>query len=74
MNTKDLIKEAMSLPVEDRLIVVDSLLKSLNTPETEIDKKWAEVAKHRLRELRSGEVKSIPGDEVFKKIWAKYSS
>ena len=73
MNTKDLIQEVMSLPVEDRLIVVDSLLRSLNTPESEIDKKWAEVAKHRLKELHSGDAKSIPGEEVFKKIWKKYS-
>lgn len=74
MRTKDLIEEAISLPVEERAIVVDSLLKSLNPPESDIDKKWADVAKQRLSELRSGEVKAIPGDEVFSKIWNKYSS
>jgi len=82
MKTKDLIAEVISLPVEDRAMVVDSLLKSLvdsllkslNSPESDIDKKWAAVAKRRLKELRSGEVKAIPGDEVFKKIWKRYSS
>ena len=74
MKTKDLIAEATSLPVEERAMVVDSLLKSLNPPETDIDKKWAEVAKRRLSELRSGSVKAIPGDEVFNKIWRKFSS
>jgi len=41
MKTKDLIAEAISLPVEDRAMVVDSLLKSLNPPESDIDKKWS---------------------------------
>ncbi|MGR3178227.1 MAG: addiction module protein [Candidatus Anammoxibacter sp.] len=74
MNTKDLITEVVSLPVEERAMVVDSLLKSLNPPRTDIDKKWTEVSKKRLSELRSGSVKAIPGDEVFNKIWRRFAS
>jgi putative addiction module component (TIGR02574 family) len=74
MKTKDLIAEADSLPVEERLLVVDSLLKSLNPPDTDIDKKWAEVAKRRLKELRCGSVQAIPGNTVFNKIWKRFSS
>ena len=73
MNTKDIISEAISLPVEERAFVVDSLLKSLNPPESEIDKKWADVAKRRLEELRSGEIGAVPGEEVFKRIWKRLS-
>ena len=72
MNTNTLITEAVSLPVEERAVVIDTLLKSLNLPESEIDKKWAAVAKRRLNELNSGQVKSIPGDEVFAKIWYRF--
>ncbi len=72
MKTKGLIAEALSLPVEKRAIVVDSILKSLNPPESDIDKKWEEVAKRRLEELRSGQVQTIPGDEVFEKIWKRF--
>jgi putative addiction module component (TIGR02574 family) len=74
MTTKDLIAEAISLPVEERVIVVDLILKSLNPSESDIDKKWAAVAKRRLQELRSGEIEAIPGDEVFKRIWQRLSS
>jgi putative addiction module component (TIGR02574 family) len=64
-----LIAEATPLPVEERAKMVDSLLKTLNPPETEIDKKLAAVARRRLEELRSGSVKAVPGDQVFEKIW-----
>ena len=72
MNTKELINEVVSLPVEERTLVVDSLLRSLNQPESEVDKKWASLAQKRLIEMRNGSVKSIPGDEVFKKIWQRF--
>jgi putative addiction module component (TIGR02574 family) len=72
MKTKDLIAEAVSLPVEERALVVDSLLRSLNAPEPEIDKKWATVAKHRLQQLKSGEITAVSSDEVFKKIEARF--
>lgn len=65
---KEILEEARSLPVEERLLVIDSLLRTLNPPVPEIDLEWAEVAEHRLAELRSGQVKTVPGSEVFKKI------
>lgn len=64
-NIKKLIDEALSLPIEDRAFMADSLLKSLNTPDPEIDENWIKTAKHRLAEIRSGKVKPIPGDKVF---------
>jgi RNA polymerase-interacting CarD/CdnL/TRCF family regulator len=72
MNTKELIEQAISLPVEDRALVVDFLLRSLNQPESEIDKKWSSLAKERLHELRSGSVTPVAGDEVFEKVWKRF--
>jgi len=72
MKIKDLIEEAESLPVEQRTMVVDSLLRSLNPPESEIDKKWAAVARKRLEEIRSGTIAAVPGEQVFGKIWNRF--
>lgn len=69
---KEIIQEAVSLPVEERAIVVDSLLRTLNPPSVEIDAEWVKVAKQRLAELRSGRVKPVPGNEVFAKIRERF--
>jgi hypothetical protein len=67
-NTKEIIQEAAALPVEERIIVVDSLLRTLNIPSPGIDVAWVEVAKSRLSELRSGRINPIPGEQVFGNI------
>jgi putative addiction module component (TIGR02574 family) len=73
ITTAEIIHEAKSLPVEQRALVVDALLRTLNPPDPEIDRKWAAVAYRRLEELRTGKVKAIPGEEVFKKIRNRFS-
>ena len=71
--TKDIIQEAATLPVEERVIVVDSLLRTLNSPDAEIDGAWARIAQRRLMDLRSGRVQSIPGDQVFAKVKERFA-
>ena len=65
---KQIVKEAESLPVEERAAIVGSLLQTLNPPDPQIDKEWVVVAKRRLTELRSGQVDSISGEEVFSNV------
>ncbi|MFT4925531.1 MAG: hypothetical protein ACI8WB_001624 [Phenylobacterium sp.] len=72
MNMKELIDEVVSLPVEERALVVDSVLRSLNPPQSDIDKAWGTVAQQRLAQMKAGEVKSIPGEQVFDKIWQRF--
>jgi len=74
MNTEKLITEAISLPVEERGAVLDSILKSLNPPEEEIDQKWLSVAKKRLVEIRSGSVETVSGADVFREIQNRQAS
>ncbi len=69
---KDIIRDAESLPAEDRIAVIDSLLRTLNRTSPEIDAEWIKIAKTRLDELRSGKVSPIPGTEVFAKIKKRF--
>jgi putative addiction module component (TIGR02574 family) len=72
-STKDIIQEATALPVEERVIVVDSILRTLNPSNPDIDKEWVGVAKRRLAELRSGRVRPVPGDHVFARIRERFA-
>ncbi len=65
--------EALSLPSDARMVLVEKLLTSLNLPtHAEIDHLWAEEAERRVSQIDRGNAKLISGDEVFAKIRQKY--
>ena len=74
MTMKELIEAVVSLPVDERAIVADAVLRSLDAPESEIDRKWAQVAQRRLAEVRAREIKPIPGEQVFAKVWKRFET
>lgn len=67
-NAQRIILYAAALPVEERLKIVDALLLTLNSPNAEIDKCWAEEATRRLDEWRSGKIEATPAENVFARI------
>jgi putative addiction module component (TIGR02574 family) len=68
LKAEELIKEAVSLPIELRARLVDELLKSLNPSQAEIDELWTAEAERRVGEIESGKVKPIPGEQVFREL------
>jgi len=71
--TNKVFKEALSLPADERVDLVEKLLTSLNLPiRPDIDRLWAEEAERRLSQIERGEVELIPGEDVFAKIRRKY--
>jgi len=69
----DIISAAEALPIKERALIVDSILKTLNKPDPDIDQQWLIVAKQRLEEVRSGQVETVSGDEVFAEIKDRFS-
>ena len=66
-------EEALSLPSDERVSLVEKRLTSLNLPiQAEIDRLWAEEAERRVSQIDRGDVELIPGDEVFAKIRRKH--
>lgn len=74
MKTSELIEEAVSLPLEERAKLVDSLLQSLNPADDEASAAWLDQARRRLDELRSGAVQAVPGEQVFAQIHKRYGA
>lgn len=72
MTMKEIIEEVASLPAEERAMVADSILRTLNPPDADIDRKWAQAAQRRLAELRSGKVKPVPGEKVFARVRKRF--
>jgi len=71
-SAEEIIREAESLPVEQRAIIVDRLLRTLNPPDPAIDSEWIRLASRRLAELRSGDVKPVPAEAVFARIEKRF--
>ena len=66
-------EEALLLPSDERMSLVEKLLTSLNLPiQADIDRLWAEEAERRVSQIERGEVELVPGDKVFAKIRRKY--
>ena len=70
---KEIVEEASALPVEERIFVVDQLLRTLNVPNADIDQAWIREANRRLEELRDGRASTIPADEVFERARKRFA-
>ena len=65
MSLAKIIDEALHLKPQDRYIIIDNLVKSLNEPNSEVDKVWIEESLKRLDAYKKGEVKTFSYGEVF---------
>jgi putative addiction module component (TIGR02574 family) len=64
-----LAQQALKLPSESRAELADLLVESLDASDLgRIDRLWTAEAKRRRGEVRAGRVKTIPGDQVRRKV------
>ena len=52
MDTKSIIEEALRLRPAERLLLIELLTKSLNQPDENIEKIWAEESEKRYQALK----------------------
>ena len=63
--TESLLKKALRLKPQDRFLLIDGLIRSLDEPNNELDTIWAEEAEKRLRAHREGKTQGVPFKDVF---------
>ena len=68
MKTADIMNELANLPMEERALIADSLLQTLNPSQPEIEQQWLKVAQRRLVEISTGKVKTIPLNDAMMRI------
>ena len=69
LTLEQLAEEAMKLPAESRAVLADQIVESLDLAEPDtIQRLWAAEAIRRRDEVRSGQVKAIPGEEVISEV------
>ncbi len=66
MSSKEILIQALALKPEERFMIVEGLLKSLDEPDRNIDEIWAIEAEKRLKAYRDGCLEGVPMEEIFK--------
>lgn len=66
MSTEEILKQALKLKIEERFVLVEGLIKSIDKPDKKFDDLWAEEAEKRLKAYREGRLEGIPMEEMFK--------
>ncbi len=60
-----ILQEVGNLKPIEQAQLVDNILSLLDKPNTEFDKLWGEEAESRLQAYKSGELESLPLDQVI---------
>lgn len=65
MESQEILKEVLSLKPQDRFLIVEGILNSLDRPDKDIDEIWGNEAMARLQAYRTGKLKGFPMSEIF---------
>jgi putative addiction module component (TIGR02574 family) len=69
LEATELLKKALSLPVEERADLAGSLIESLdNSEDDSVAAAWDEEIARRMAELDSGKVKPVPLEEARRRL------
>ena len=72
----EVLKKALALSTQDRGLIIDRLIESLDNELAEegVEAAWSEEIKRRVEEIQSGRVEMIPGEEVHRRLLARLSN
>jgi putative addiction module component (TIGR02574 family) len=68
MSTTELIEAVLQLSPVERFILVDSVMKSLDKPDEDLNEVWLDEAERRLKAYDEGRLGAVPMEQVFTRI------
>jgi len=74
LSIESIQQAALQLQPAARAQLTHTLVQSLATlSESEVTALWLAEAERRDDEIESGQVRGVPGEEVFRRLYARYS-
>jgi len=65
MSSLQIIEEALHLNQKDKFLIIDTLLKSIDEPDVELNSIWEEESEKRLQSYKNDKTQTISFEEVF---------
>lgn len=66
MSKKEILDQALLLKPEDRFLIIEGLIQSIDEPDKKLADIWMEEAEKRLKAYREGKLEGIPMEEIFR--------
>ena len=66
----DLLKRALSLPVDERAALANTLLDSLEQIDESVQEAWDKEVARRVKDLEAGRAVTVPWEELRRKLLA----
>jgi putative addiction module component (TIGR02574 family) len=60
-----LLEKALKLKPQERILLLEALLHSLDEPDKDLDSIWSQEAKKRLNAYRNGNIKGVKYEDIF---------
>jgi len=60
----DLLKRALSLPVDERAALANTLLDSLDQADDSVEEAWDKEVARRMKDLEAGRAVSVPWEKL----------
>ena len=65
--TDNVIKDALTLKPSEKAQLIDTLISTLDKPDSEIDELWAKEAEDRIDAYDQGKLKAVSLEKVLQK-------
>jgi putative addiction module component (TIGR02574 family) len=65
MSNKEIISEALNLPIADRLFIVNRLVESFNPMDKDMEKIWLDEVSKRVENYNEGNLETLSYKEFF---------
>jgi hypothetical protein len=65
MGKNEILEQALHLKANDRFLLIEELLKSLDKPDENINKIWEEEANKRVDSYKNGKIETVNEKDFF---------